>query len=188
MKKPFNFFKSYDEMESTTFIPYSKTKTKVVSMFDGVVSDIDLDKKVRLTTEHDINGFEFDIEYVNDTEDEYSKPDIKVNKKSKVSEGETLFFMSPDVNLTVTFIVGFSKYNFENFVSKYKNKIDVKDDKKEDKVDKDKDKENNLTKPGSLNSFFDELLLKPILNPLSGKKPIEENIKEDLERFKKLIK
>jgi hypothetical protein len=186
MKKPFNFFKSYDEMESTTFIPYSKTKTKVVSMFDGVVSSIDLDKKVKLTTEHDINGFEFDIEYVNDTEDEYSTPDIKVNKKSKVSEGETLFFMSPDVNLTVTFIVGFSKYNFENFVSKYKNKIDVKDDKKEDKADKEK--ENNLTTPGSLNSFFDELLLKPILNPLSGKKPIEENIKEDLERFKKLIK
>jgi len=186
MKKPFNFFKSYDEMESTTFIPYSKTKTKVVSMFDGVVSSIDLDKKVKLTTEHDINGFEFDIEYVNDTEDEYSTPDIKVNKKSKVSEGETLFFMSPDVNLTVTFIVGFSKYNFENFVSKYKNKIDVKDDKKEDK--EDKGKENNLTAPGSLNSFFDELLLKPILNPLSGKKPIEENIKEDLERFKKLIK
>lgn len=187
MRKPFDFFKSYDEMESTTFIPYSKTKTKVVSMFNGVVSDIDFGKKVRLTTEHDINGLEFEIEYTNDTEDEYSKPDIKVSKKSRVSEGETLFFMQPDVNLNATFIVGFSKYNLENFLLKYKDKIDFKDEKKTDKIEKEKT--NLELKPsGSLNSFFDELLLKPILNPLSGKKPIEENIEEDLERFKKLIK
>jgi len=38
-----------------------------------------------------------------------------------------------------------------------------------------------------LNSFFDDLLLKPILNPLSGKKPIEESLEEDILRFKKLI-
>lgn len=188
MRKPFDFFKSYDEMESTTFIPYSKTKTKVVSMFNGVVSDIDLGKKVRLTTEHDINGFEFEIEYTNDTEDEYSKPDLKVDKKSKVNEGETLFFMYPDVNLTVQFIVGFSKYNFENFLKKYGDKVNNKSDKKNDEENNKKENKPKDISSGSISSFFDDLLLKPILNPLSGKKPIEENINEELKRFKNLIK
>jgi hypothetical protein len=184
MKKPFEYLKFYNEMNSTVFIPYSKMKTKVVSMFDGVVSDIEYDKKLKMTTEHDINDFEFDIVYTSNSEDEYSQPEVKVDKNKEVKEGQTLFIMKPDVELEAQFIVGFTKYNYEEFISRYGSKIETK---KEESKNNSKDTKNNPDTPLSLNSFFDDLLLKPILNPLSGKKPIEESLEEDILRFKKLI-
>jgi len=138
--------------------------------------------ELKMTTEHDINDFEFDIVYTNNSEDEYSQPEVKVDKNKEVKEGQTLFIMKPDVELEVQFIVGFTKYNYEEFMSRYGSKIESKKEKTQNNLT---DTKNNFDSP--LNSFFDDLLLRPILNPLSGKKPIEESLKEDILRFKKLI-